>query len=134
MILKQFKENIENQNANTMLRFGISKPFSWRGSYEEVAFSIEESPMMREEILIRIYMAYTGMFTGYKGGEYRYGDYTNVNFEQGPSTYTDGGYAAEMIAKLEGGEPYYSQEHRLMRLLSSSIPEQTPTTPATPNP
>lgn len=119
MELKEFKDYIENTENGKQFNYGISKPFSWRGSYDEVAFEILEQPMTREEILANIEKAYKGTFYGYKGGEYTYKDYTEVHFEEGTSRYTDGGYCAEMIAKIEGGEIYESQEKRLVKLAFS---------------
>lgn len=119
MELKEFKDYIENTEKGKKFNYGISEPFSWRGSYDEVAFEILEQPMTREEILVNIEKAYTGTFYGYKGGEYTYKDYTEVNFEKDTSRYTDGGYCAEMIAKIEDGEIYESQEKRLVKLAFS---------------
>lgn len=119
MILKEFKEQIEQAEIGKTFNYGISEPFSWRGSYCEVAFEIIERPMTREEILANIQKAYEGIFYGHKGGEYTYTDWTDVHFEEDASSYTDGGYCAEMIAKLEDDEVYESQEKRLVRLAFS---------------
>ena len=117
MELKDFKQHIWDFKTGTQFNFGITKPFSWRGSYGEVAFSIVESPMSREDILANIELAYTETFFGYKGGEYSYGDYTSVNFEEeGRGNYSDGDYTAKMISKLEGTSKYKSQEDRLVKL------------------
>lgn len=119
MNLKEFKNYIEKAETGKEFDFGISSPFSWRGSYNEVAFEILELPMTREEILANIEKAYQEIFCGYKGGEYTYGDYTPVNFEEDTGSYTDGDYCAKMIAKIEGGETYESQEIRLVKLAFS---------------
>ena len=116
MTLEEFKNQIERTEENKEFEYGISEPFSWRGSYDEVAFEILQQPMTREEILANIQKAYDETFYGYKGGEYRYQDYTPVNFEESYGRYTDGGYCAEMIAKIEGGEMHESQEARLVNL------------------
>ena len=119
MELKEFKDYIENTDNGKQFNYGISKPFSWRGSYDEVAFEILEQPMTREEILANIEKAYKGTFYGYKGGEYTYKDYTEVHFEEDSRSNTAGGYCAEMIAKIEGGKIYESQEKRLVKLAFS---------------
>lgn len=117
MELKDFKQHILNFPKETVFNYGISKPFSWRGSYGEVAFSILESPMSKEDILTNIELAYTKTFYGYKGGEYKYDDYTTVNFEEeGNCNYSAGKYVAQMIAKIEQKEEYQSQEERLVKL------------------
>ena len=46
MELKNLKDYISSFPNETVFKYGISKPFSWRGSYDEVAFSIE-TPMTR---------------------------------------------------------------------------------------
>jgi len=51
MELKEFKQHIESFPKGTKFSYGISKPFSWRGSYDEVAFSIIENEISREDIL-----------------------------------------------------------------------------------
>lgn len=119
MELKKFKEHIEEAENEKIFGYGISEPFSWRGSYDEVAFEIIEQPMRREDILANIQKAYNGKFYGYKGGEFTYQDYTEVHFEEDSSSWSDGGYCAEIISKIEGGEPYQSQEFRLIKLAFS---------------
>jgi hypothetical protein len=117
MQLKQFKDHIESFVSGHVFDYGISKPFSWRGSYDEVAFSITEDTMTKEEVLENINLAYTEIFHGYKGGEYQYSDYTDVNFEEeGSRNYSCGHYVAEMISKIEGKDPYESQEDRLIKI------------------
>jgi hypothetical protein len=66
-----------------------------------------------------INLAYTGIFHGYKGGEYSYDDYTTIHFEESIRDYTDGEYCAEIIARPEKGEIYKSQEERLVKLAFS---------------
>lgn len=119
MELKEFKDYIENTEKGKQFNYGISEPFSWRGSYNEVAFKILRQPMTREEILANIEKAYEGTFYGYKGGKYTYQNYTKVHFEENISSYTNGGYCARMIAEIEGGEVYETQEKRLVKLAFS---------------
>jgi hypothetical protein len=117
MQLKEFKDYISSFPNGTKFKYGISKPFSWRGSYDEVAFSIIESPMTREEVLANIEIAYNKAFYGYKGGAYEYNDFTTVNFEEGGSRdYSGGKYTAAMIAKIENSSAYLSQEERLVKI------------------
>lgn len=119
MDLQKLKNHFEKFPKGTKFNFGISKPFSWRGRYDEVAFSIEGA-MNREDILKNIELAYTETFFGYKGGEYRYSDHTYVNFEEyGSGNYSDGGYTSRKIAELEEDIPYESQEDRLISLAFS---------------
>ena len=80
MRLKELKEHFENMTKGAEFNFKLSEPFPWRGSYDEVCFSIEEIPSTREEALINIDMAFDDIFIGWKGGEYQYNDWTEVNF------------------------------------------------------
>lgn len=117
MTLKEFKDHISQFPDGTVFPYGISEPFSWRGAYDEVAFSIMEIPTDKNDVLNRIQMAYSNIFYGYKGGKYRYNDWTTVNFEEGGSRdYTDGKYTAKMIAYIEKSEVYPDQEHRLVKV------------------
>ena len=117
MNLIDLKNYINNFPNGTIFKYGLSEPFSWRGSYDEVAFDIIEQEMTKGEILSNIEMAYSKSFYGYKGGEYRYHGYTSVNFESDYRSWTDGGYTEEWIAKIEGTETYRGSEHRLTKLL-----------------
>ena len=119
MTLKDFKQHIESFPNGTSFDFGISQPFSWRGVYAEVAFEMLEKPMTKEEILANIQLAYTETFRGYKGGEYRYGDHTIINFESDKGSWTDGGYVSRWITKIEGTKEYQSQEDKLVKLAFS---------------
>jgi hypothetical protein len=119
MELKEFKQHIESFPQGTEFEYGVSKPFSWRGVYAEVAFEMLEQPMKREEILANIELAYTETFNGYKGGEYRYNDHTDIHFEADYGSYTDGGYVSRWIAKIEEKEEYQSQEARLVKVAFS---------------
>lgn len=117
MELKDFKEYILKFPKGKIFNYGISEPFSWRGSYDEVAFAITESPMTREDILTNIEFAYSEIFYGYKGGEYTYKDWTKINFEEeGSRNYSDGDYTAKLISKIENSEVFKSQEERLIKL------------------
>ena len=115
MELIEFKNHFETCKEDNF-NYGISEPFSWRGSYDEVAFEILHSPMTKEEILNHINMAYIKSFYGYKGGTYRYNDYTNIHFESGYGSWSDGGYCSKKIAEIEAGPIYESQEERLVKL------------------
>lgn len=120
MILKDLKKYIESFPANKNFKFGITKPFSWRGSYDEVAFSIVEAEMTREDILANIELAYTETFRGYKGGIFTYEDNTKVNFEsEGNFNYSAGTYVELMIDKIKEKYDYESEEHRLVKLAFS---------------
>ena len=121
MELKEFKEFIENTPHGTTFDYGISEPFSWRGSYSEVAFEfLEYNPMSREDILVNIEKAYKGTFNGWKGGEFTYDDNTDVNFEYDNGSWTDGGYCKTLIANIECNVEYESDEMKLVKLAFNS--------------
>jgi hypothetical protein len=117
MNLVDFKNYIDEFPSETKFEFSISYPFSWRGSYDGVAFKIIQNESTKEEILEMINKAYSEKFYGYKGGEYRFDDYTPINFEEDSRKYTDGGYCADWIAKIEEKPAYESQEKRLISML-----------------
>ena len=119
MELKEFKQHIESFPKGTNFNFSVSKPFSWRGVYAEVAFEMSSQPMTREEVLANIELAYTETFYGYKGGEYKYNDHTDIHFETDSGSWTDGGYVSNWISKIEEKEEYQSQEARLVKLAFS---------------
>lgn len=121
MKLKNLKDYISSFPNGTVFKYGISKPFSWRGSYDEVAFSIDETSMTREDILKNVELAYTNLFTGYKGGGFRYDECTTVNFEDGHRDYSSGRYVTQLIAKIEETPEYISQEDRLVKLAFKPI-------------
>lgn len=121
MNLLEFKTYIESLPDNTQFNYSISEPFSWRGSYDEVAFSIEEKPTTKEEILRRINLAYTETFRGYKGGEYNYHDWTPINFESGHHAYTDKIYTKEIIKKIKNDAECLNLEEQLIKLAFPKI-------------
>lgn len=116
MTLKEFKEHIESFEDNTIFPYSLTDVFSWRGIYSEVAFSVEKSPSNKEEILDMINKAYTETFYGYKGGEYSYGDYTDVYFEASYSLYTDGSYVKNLISGILDKPNFEDLETKFVKL------------------
>ena len=115
MRLIEFKNYISSFKAGTKFDYGIGEPFSWRGSFDEVAFDfLRETPMTRENILSNIEKAYTETFRGYKGGNYEYDDQTSVHFEHDECCYSDGNYCRKAIAFLDNNKVYLSQEMELI--------------------
>ena len=80
--LKNYFENEENP------KFFLTDVFSWRGIYDEVAFTPSDKGS-KEESLLLINMALTETFRGYKGGNYTYNLYTSVHFEDDESDNND---------------------------------------------
>ena len=116
MKLGQLKEMFSRLDPNTELQYGISEPFSWRGSYDEVAFSFE--PLVNvKTCLERIDMAMSQTFYGYKGGEYKYYADTPVNFEPTISFWSDGEYCENMISVLLDQPEQNDREKYVISLL-----------------
>jgi hypothetical protein len=116
MELGKFKEYIESFENNYLFDYSISEPFSWRGSYCEVAFSIENESSTKEDILEKILLAYNNIFRGYKGGEYKYTDNTDIHFEYDYSSYSGEGYAQRLIEDITRKEEPLTIEEKLVRL------------------
>lgn len=116
MNLKDLKVHFTNEPKGKLFKYGISEPFSWRGSYDEVAFSIINEPMTREEIIAKIEKALHNEFTGYNGGEYRYNYNTYVNFETDISGYSDGGYCIEKLAEITNQPQFSGNEFELIEI------------------
>ena len=116
MNLQDFRDYIAKFPSGHNFEYGISEPFSWRGIYAEVAFSIIDGNMCRYDILKRIDMCLDRTFIGYNGVEYKYDWTTPVNFEDGYNEYTDGAYVDNWIFEIQGKTAYMSKEEELVRL------------------
>ena len=112
MTLGQLIEKINALESADKYAYTLSDPFSWRGSYCEVCFSIEkaETPVGKEELLRKANLALAGVFYGYKGGTYTYDLDTKVNFEKSFRSYTDGGYAKDKVVEISVVEPMDIEE------------------------
>ena len=115
MKLGQFREYIESLPNGTLFNYGLSSPFSWRGSYDEVAFEVVKTGLYnREEVLTEINKAYDNTFQGWKGGNFTYDDHTRVNFEREEGSYSDGAYCGEILEHI-GSDDTSSLEELLIR-------------------
>lgn len=117
MTLGELKQYIESFPDGTKFDYSLSEPFSWRGVYSEVAFTINENESTREELLEKINRALTQTFFGWKGGDFTYSEHTNVNFEESHRSWSDGEYTENWISKLMNVKAEKSPEHRLLKLL-----------------
>ena len=116
MTLKEFRDYIQSFPKDTKFNYGVSYPFSWRGIYDEVAFELLDEPMTRESMLYNINAAYVEIFTGYKGGEFRYDDDTPIHFEDSISEWTDGEYCLEWVAKIKNEPVFKTHEEHLVKV------------------
>lgn len=115
MTLSDFKEYIESFPDGHAFEFGVSCPFSWRGSYDEVAFRVSKMPTTKEHTLENIEFALSGTFFGYKGGEFQYFPFTEIHFEENNGRYTDGGYCLGLLSRIESETQYKDNEERLVK-------------------
>ena len=76
---------------------GISLVHSWRGSYDEPSFTLELD-ISKSQMLSVINECLTNTFTGWKGGEFEYCEYSPVNFDV-EGSYSDGGYLLRTITE-----------------------------------
>jgi len=113
--LKQFQDYISQFSPYHKFKFTLSDPFSWRGSYDEVAFSVNEGESTAVDILLKIQHAYREEYIGYKGGKYSYNDSTLVNFEENRTAWSDEQYAKEFI-ETHSEDKLYSLQEKLVRL------------------
>jgi hypothetical protein len=119
MTLIEFKQHIESFPKDYTFNYSISIPFSWRGVYAEVAFAIYKESSTREEVLEYIEIAYNETFSGYKGGEYKYYDYTDIHFEESTKNWTDGRYALkwiDFITEMPNPQEFEDLEETLVKL------------------
>jgi hypothetical protein len=68
---------LERENPDKVVRNGFRNPHSYRGYYECLAFEPAKDITVRE-MLVDAKYALNNVFTGYKGGEFRMDEYTDV--------------------------------------------------------
>lgn len=115
MNLQKLKNHFEKSENGVVFDFKLSEPFSWRGIYSEVAFTLLDEQSTKEDNLYMINKALNKKFTGYKGGEYYYNGSTEVHFESSPRGYTDGGYTKDKINEITGYD-YSDQDMKLVEI------------------
>jgi hypothetical protein len=68
---------LEAQDSNIVVKDGFGEPHSDRGSYDDLAFDpVEETTI--GEMLAHAQSAHGSTFEGYKGGDFKMGDWTTV--------------------------------------------------------
>jgi hypothetical protein len=89
MYLKQLIELLEREDPNRVLPIGFYYPHSFRGNYYDLAFVLRPNVTVGE-CLATAKSAVGSRYEGYKGGEYKMDEYSDVWFaEVGDSTYAD---------------------------------------------
>lgn len=100
MILQNLIKFVQGLDDNKIYKYGLSYPFSWRGKYDEVCFSIEYGNFTKDQMMVNLVCATLDTFEGYKGGEYTYDLQTRVNFEEDYGSYSDGEYENKYFMKF----------------------------------
>ena len=85
MVLKDLIEWLEGCDAGIVLPHGFHRPHSYRGFYDELAFVPAENVTIGS-MLECAREALGKTYTGYKGGCYKMGEYTNVWLAEWGST------------------------------------------------
>lgn len=70
-------EWLEQQDQNLVVKDGFGSPHSDRGDYSELAFAPVETATIAD-MLAHAKSAVGNTYTGWKGGNYEMGEYTNV--------------------------------------------------------
>jgi len=78
MTLKELIERLEAADYDMVVPKGFNNPHSYRGYYDELAFEPAENITVGEMLACAI-EANGSTYTGWKGGEFTMGDYTNVH-------------------------------------------------------
>jgi hypothetical protein len=76
MYLKELIEQLSAMHPDLVIEFGFRSPHSHRGSYEQLAFEPARNVSIGE-MLDHATNAMGQTFEGYKGGEYKMGEYTD---------------------------------------------------------
>lgn len=74
--LKELIEQLELLPQDGVLPFGFGEPMSYRGYYEELAFEPIENAKV-SDMLAHAKSAMGKTFTGYKGGEFEMGEFSD---------------------------------------------------------
>lgn len=96
MTIEELYNKIESWQEDTM-NFKITDVFSWRGSYDEPACSIQCMQATKEENLEMLNRLTSEPFLGWKGGEYEYTPYHEIHFELDTSESSNGQYLIRFL-------------------------------------
>jgi hypothetical protein len=77
MMLGEIIQRLEKEDPNRVVPLGWNRAYSWRGIYSELAVNPAKNvPIKKMLEVLKDSLGQT--FTGYKGGEYQMGEYTDV--------------------------------------------------------
>lgn len=77
MVLKELIEFLESRDSNLFVPVGFNHPHSYRGYYTDLAFEPRENTTVGE-MLGCAKEALGKTYSGYKGGDFKMGEYTDV--------------------------------------------------------
>jgi hypothetical protein len=98
MYIETLCNKIESWQEDTM-NFKITDVFSWRGSYDEPACSIQCVQATKEENLEMLNRLTSESFRGWKGGEFKYTPYHEIHFELDNGEWSNGQYLIRFLLK-----------------------------------
>lgn len=98
MTIKELYDKIESWPEDIM-NFCITDVFSWRGVYAEPACSLSCIQTLKQDNLHMLNRLINEIFNGWKGGKYKYYSTDTLNFECEKSSYSDGKYIMNFLAK-----------------------------------
>lgn len=92
---------IEQNGADACVPFGFTNAHSWRGVYAEPSFE-PCGPTTLGDMRAEVERALTETFTGWKGGEFEYGDWSTAHLDQEGRCTDDngGGRLASLVSQL----------------------------------
>jgi hypothetical protein len=100
MYLKDLIANLEKMDQSRIVKIGFGEPHTDRGYYENLAFDPAEDVTIGS-MLEHAKSAHGKTFVGWKGGDYKMGDYTEVLIGEFGKC---GEYISELHIKYWSGE------------------------------
>ena len=88
MELQEYIAILEQYPRNKTLPKGLGNPHSWRGAYVELAFEVVENTTVGE-MLDCAKECIGKTFEGWKGGEFKMHETTEINIELEEGAYSD---------------------------------------------
>jgi len=95
----ELRELLQGQSSDKVCKFGFGYPHAHRGYYNHVSFPPNEQNITIGQLLDYLKDAVNHEFEGWKGGEYRYDDFTLVHFNFEGRCSDDDCYIPEHILK-----------------------------------
>lgn len=80
MILMEIVERLRKEPLDKVVPLGWDEAYSWRGDYAELAVNAAKDVV--GDMISVLENANGATFTGYKGGEYKMGNFTDVYLDR----------------------------------------------------